>query len=89
MNIIFQKAYSYLLIQDENSWYVTYFTGGPVEIDICVKLNEGEILQVSGDQKALEFLIKKFKSDRSSYEGRRVVPSVTGGNNSTTPPVIP
>jgi hypothetical protein len=43
MSVIFQKAYSYLLIQDGNDWYLTYFTGGPVDIDICVKLTEEEI----------------------------------------------
>lgn len=78
MNIVFQKPYSYLLIQDESDWYLTYFTGGPVEIDICVKLTNEEIETVSLDQKAVEKLMARFKADRSLIEGRRVVPSVTG-----------
>lgn len=78
MSVVFQKSYSYLLIQDGRDWYLTYFTGGPVEIDICVKLSKEEIEAVSSDQKAVEELISRFKADRSLIEGRRVVPSVIG-----------
>ncbi len=78
MSVIFQKAYSYLLIQDGNDWYLTYFTGGPVEIDICVKLTEEEIKAVSTDQKATEELMARFKADRSLIKDRRIIPSVIG-----------
>jgi hypothetical protein len=78
MNVVFQKSYSYLLIQDGGDWYLIYFTGGPVEIDICVKLTEGEIKSVSSNQKAVEELMARFKANRSLIEGRRVIPSVIG-----------
>jgi len=76
MTVIFQKPYSYLLIQNKDDWYLTYFTGGPVEIDICVKLTDEEIDVVSTDQKAVENLMARFKADRSLIENRRIVPSV-------------
>ena len=76
MTVVFQKPYSYLLIQDKDDWYLTYFTGGPVEIDICVKLTEEEVDVVSTDQKAVESLMARFKADRSLIENRRVIPSV-------------
>jgi hypothetical protein len=78
MSVIFQKAYSYLLIQDGNDWYLTYFTGGPVDIDICVKLTEEEIKAVSTDQKATEELMARFKANRSLIKDRRIIPSVIG-----------
>ena len=76
MTVVYQKAYSYLLIHDGADWYLTYFTGGPVEIDICVKLTEDEIKAVSSNQKAVEELMARFKADRSLIKDRRIIPSV-------------
>ncbi len=77
MSIVFQKSYAYLLITHGNSWYVTFFTGGPVELDICVKLTDDEIKLVKNDQKALEQLIARFNADHSLFAGRRIIPSIT------------
>ncbi len=77
MSVVFQKAYSYSLFNYDDSWYLTYLTGGPMEVGISVHLTKDEIALVSSDQTALESLIKKFKADSSLYKGRRIVPSVT------------
>lgn len=76
MSIIFQKPYSYLLVQNESGWYLTFFTGGPVEIDICVALLDEEVRQVANSQAAVEELISKYKSNRQLIEGRRIIPSI-------------
>ena len=78
MKVVFQKPYSYLLLNEATDWYVTFFTGGPFEIDICVKLTPEEIKFVSDSQSALEKLIEEFKTNPSQYTGRRVIPSITG-----------
>lgn len=79
MKVIFEEAYSYLLVQDGDDWYLTFFTGGPVELDICVKLDEDEIARVSGSQIETARLAQEFQQDRSRFKGRRVVPSVIPG----------
>ncbi|RYY76638.1 MAG: hypothetical protein EOO52_03795 [Gammaproteobacteria bacterium] len=78
MKLIFQKSYAYLLLNEGVDWYLTFFTGGPFEIDICVKLNEQEITRVSNNQSELEKLIQEFKMNPSLYADRRIIPSVTG-----------
>lgn len=79
MKVVFKEPYSYLLVQDGNDWYLTFFTGGPVELDICVRLNEGEVLRVCDNQDEAARLAQEFQQDRSLFEGRRVFPSVVPG----------
>jgi len=76
MNIISEKKYSYLLMEDNDEWYLTYLTGGPFEVDICVKLNDEEIVKLKENPESVSHLIESFKSDASIYEGRRIIPSV-------------
>ena len=77
MTIVFQKPYSYSLYEYDNSWYLTYLSGGPLESGVSVKLDSAEIERVRDDQSELEKLVKEFKADSSLYEGRRVSPVVT------------
>ncbi len=56
MQTIFQKAYDYILVKENDEWFLTFFTGGPVEIDICVKLNDEEIKKVSNSREETEKL---------------------------------
>lgn len=75
MNVIFEKPYDYLLIEEDKIFYLTFFSGGPVEIDICVRLTEDEALVASQSAEDVERLVKKFKTDRAIYSGRRVIPA--------------
>lgn len=77
MTIIYQKAYSYSLYNYNDTWYLTYLTGGPLESGVSIKLTPNEIERVKGDQSELEVLIKEFKSNSSLYEGREISPVVT------------
>ncbi|WP_444919803.1 hypothetical protein ACJJID_12740 [Microbulbifer sp. CnH-101-G] len=79
MKIVFKEPYAYLLVQDDNNWYLTVFTGGPFEIDICVKFTEEEVNRVSSSQVEAAKLAQKFQQNRDLYKGRRVVPSVVPG----------
>ncbi len=76
MKIISEKPYSYFLVEDEGAWFLTYMSGGPFEIDNCVKLNDAEIKDLKNNPSYVIDLMESFKSDRSLYEGRRVIPSV-------------
>jgi len=78
MKLVFQKPYAYLLLNEGANWYLTFFTGGPFEVDICVKLSQQEITRVSDNQSELEKLIVEFKTNPSSFNGRRIIPSITG-----------
>ena len=76
MEVKFSEPYSHLLVKDNDDWYLIFFTGGPVELDICVKLNEEEIARVSGSEDQTVKLAREFQRDRSLYDGRRIIPSV-------------
>ena len=76
MRVIEQKAYSHLLMEDSNDWYLTFFTGGPVEIDICVKLNQQEIDGIKNKELTASTLVQTFLGDQTKYEGRRIIPSI-------------
>ena len=71
MKVVFQKAYDYILIEDIDGCFLTFFTGGPVEIDICVQLNDEEIRKVCNSQEETEKLVRLFMSDRRLFEDRR------------------
>lgn len=78
MKTVFQEAYQYILVQDGEEWYLTFFTGGPMVVDICVKLTQEEIDRVSNSKEETSRLAKEFLRDRSLFEGRRIIPSVVG-----------
>lgn len=77
MRVISAKRYSYFLLEDESdeTWYLTFFTGGPCEIDICVKLIEEEIKQLKENPELIFVLIESFKEDKFLYENRIITPS--------------
>lgn len=74
---LYSKPYSYLVIEQDQDWYLTYFTGGPVEIDICVKLTKKERSTIDkvGEPSIIK-IIEDLKSDRNEMLSRRVTPSV-------------
>ncbi|WP_163832520.1 hypothetical protein [Spartinivicinus ruber] len=76
MKVIYSQPYSYLVVEKDSSWYLTFFTGGPVEIDICVKLNDQEITESNNNKESVKTLIEKFKKSPDTYQGRRVIPLV-------------
>ncbi|WP_444929954.1 hypothetical protein ACJJIF_19585 [Microbulbifer sp. SSSA002] len=79
MKIVFKEPYSYLLVQDDTDWYLTFFSGGAFEVDICVKLTEEEITRVSIGQEEAAKLALEFQQNKEFYKGRRVIPSVFPG----------
>ena len=75
--VLYSKPYSYLVIEQDQDWYLTYFTGGPVEIDVCVKLIKDERLAIDkGGDPSIVKIIDMLKSDRNEMLSRRVTPSV-------------
>lgn len=75
--VLYSKPYSYLVIEQDQDWYLTYFTGGPVEIDICVKLTKEERSTIDNEgEPSIVKIIEALKSDRNEMLSRRVTPSV-------------
>lgn len=76
MKTVFEEAYIYILVQDGDDWYLTFFTGGPMVVDICVKLTQEEIVRVSSSKPETAKLANEFQQNRALFNGRRVIPSM-------------
>ncbi|MDG9670418.1 hypothetical protein ONV78_21955 [Hahella sp. CR1] len=76
LKLIFQEAYFYMLMQDEENWYLTFLSGGVGIYDTSVKLNEQEIARVRDNQVAAGQLAREFLQDSTLYQGRRIMPSI-------------
>lgn len=75
--VVFSKPYCYLIVEKYDVWYLTFFSGGPVEIDICVMLTKEErsTIDKEGEPSIIK-IIDALKSDRNEMLSRRVAPSV-------------
>ena len=76
MKVIYEEAYAFILVKDVDDYFLTFFTGGPVEIDICVRLTPEEVEKVSVSKAETAKLVETFQQNRELYKERRVVPSV-------------
>jgi hypothetical protein len=75
MKVIDEKKYNYIVLSDDKNWYLTFLSGGPVEIDYCICLTESEIKDI---QNGLEVkkIIQKLQGDRDQLIKRRILPSI-------------
>ncbi|MFT6430255.1 MAG: hypothetical protein ACJAXR_001824 [Halopseudomonas sp.] len=76
MKIISEQAWSYVLFDNGTHWILTFLLGGPVEIDVSVRLEDDEIMKIKQDGSFLSQLLEKFKANRSHYRDREVRPPV-------------
>jgi hypothetical protein len=76
MKIIQEVRFHYVLMEDADEWYLTFMSGGPVEIDFCVKLNSDEVRRIKNNSQAVESIISDLKADTDTLMQRRVVPSI-------------
>ena len=76
MQVVEENNFNYVLMKDGTGWYLTFLSGGPVEIDFCVKLSEEEIFAIRNKQKDVQQLIQSLQSDHDKLKMRRIVPSI-------------
>lgn len=78
MRTIAEKPWSYLLLEAEYGWVLTFLIGGPVEVDISVLLTDDEVTRIKGDPSSIEALVRDFSRDRKIFSGREIKPPVWG-----------
>lgn len=89
MRVLKEVPWWYILMEDGGALYLTFMSGGPVEIDFCVQLTPAEWQRIQGadtaiDGPTIEAIIWELLSDREELHRRRIVPSkwpgrATGG----------
>lgn len=75
MTIIKLKPYEYILVSENDTLYLTFFTGGVVELDVCVRLSADEAEAAKENDENIKALITSFRKNRDLYQGRLVTPS--------------
>jgi hypothetical protein len=75
MRVVKEVKWQYILMEDEGDYYLTFLSGGPVEIDYCVKLTPEERQRVEKDGADIQALIDELLADREKLHKRRIVPS--------------
>jgi len=67
-----RKKWSYIFVEDERGWILTFMLGGPVEIDISVLLNNEETKSIGKDLSKIEELVEQFKNNIDEISERRI-----------------
>ena len=80
MRVLDRKPYSYVLLERDDEWVLTFLLGGPVERDASVRLTAGEIRAIEDGEKSAGELVDTFRGSLSAYEDRRITPPVRPGN---------
>jgi len=75
MKIIKEEKWHYIWMEDAGEQYLTFMSGGPVEIDYSVKLTPAELQRIEKDPQAIDALIRELLSDHGKLLQRRIVPS--------------
>lgn len=76
MEVLERAPYSYVLLDDEGTWILTFLLGGPVERDVSVRLTADEVDAIETGDRSVDDLVATFRTDPSAYDGRRVMPPV-------------
>ena len=84
MRVLDRKPYSYVLLERDGEWILTFLLGGPVERDVSVRLTDAEIAAIEADDTSAADLVRQFTADRSTYEGRNITPTVWPSREDST-----
>lgn len=82
MNVLDTEPYSYVLLDDDGEWILTFLLGGPVVRDVSVALTDDEVAAIQRGDRSAAALVETFRADASTYDGRRVRPPVWPGRDS-------
>ncbi|ELZ95857.1 hypothetical protein C440_06192 [Haloferax mucosum ATCC BAA-1512] len=81
MRVLDRKRYSYVLLACDGEVILTFLLGGPIERDVSVRLTSAEVTAIEAGDSSAADLVEKFSADRSTYEDRRVIPTVWPGRD--------
>jgi len=76
MRVLDSEPYSYILLERGEEWILTFLLGGPIERDVSVRLTDTEIAAVEAGDSSAADIVETFRADSSTYEGRRIMPTV-------------
>ncbi|WP_049896416.1 hypothetical protein [Natrialba chahannaoensis] len=76
MRVLERKPYSYILLDRDGEWILTFLLGGPIERDVSVRLTLVEVTAIEDGDSSAEDLVETFRADPSVYEDRQVTPTV-------------
>ncbi|SEQ51307.1 hypothetical protein [Natrinema salaciae] len=85
MNVLDSESYSYVLVDDDGEWILTFLLGGPVERDVSVALTDDEVTAIAEGDRSTGDIVEQFRDDPAAYEGRRVHPPVRPRRDSEAP----
>ena len=77
MNILAQKPWSYILMEDEGRYILTLLIRrGPAEVDISIQMSQIEANRFANDSIALAALIADIDANLENYDNHRINPPV-------------
>lgn len=81
MRVLDRKPYSYVLLERDGEWILTFLLGRAVIRDVSVRLTPDEVTAVEDGDASADDLVEKFSADRTVYEDRQVTPAVWPGKD--------
>jgi len=77
MNILAEKPWSYILMEDEGRYILTLLIRrGPAEVDVSIQMSQAEANRFANDQASLKELLVDIDSNLDNYDSHRVIPPV-------------
>nr|WP_314862451.1 hypothetical protein [uncultured Undibacterium sp.] len=76
MQILAEKKWSYVLMDDGIDWILTFLIGGVVETDLSIRLTAEEILKIKNNAAFLDILVETGRTDRAAFANREINPPV-------------
>ncbi|ELY91977.1 DUF1993 domain-containing protein [Natrinema altunense] len=76
MRVLAREPYSYILLESDGEWILTFLFGRAVMWDVSVRLTDTEVVALEDGEISIADLIERFSADSSTYEGRQITPAV-------------
>ena len=76
MQVLEREPYSHVLLVQDGEWFLTFLVGRAVTYDVTVRLTPAESAAVEAGESTVDDLVETFRDDRSTYEDRRVRPTI-------------
>ncbi|MED5523404.1 MAG: hypothetical protein VX447_01410 [Pseudomonadota bacterium] len=81
MKTLKKVPYSYILMEDDEGYILTFLKGGVAELDVTVRLNSEEMKKIENEASYIDELVKSFLNDSSLYSDRMIFPTIWPGKN--------
>ena len=81
MQVLEREPYSHVLLARDDEWFLTFLVGRAVTYDVTVRLTSAEVADIEAGESSAAALVETFRGDSSTYEDRRVTPTVWPGSD--------